>query len=59
MHIQDLTLRNFLAVQWLGLGIFAAVGLGSIPVQEIKILQAMWHGQKEKENQFLKKIWIS
>ena len=56
MHVQDLTLRNFLAVQWLGLGIFTALGLGSTTVQGIKILQAMWHGQKEKENQFLKKI---
>ena len=54
MHIQDLALRNPLAVQWLGLGTFTAVGLGSIPVQGIKIRQAMWHGQKE--NQFLKKI---
>ena len=35
-----------LAVQWLGLGAYAAKGLGSIPDQGTKIPQAAWHGQK-------------
>jgi len=34
-----------LAVQWLGLSGFTAVGLVSIPGQGTKILQATWCGQ--------------
>ena len=44
--------RNSLAVQWLGLCAFTAVGPGSIPSQGTKILQAMQHGQKKKGEQF-------
>ena len=40
---------NSLAVQWLGLGAFMARGLGSIPGEGTKILQAAWQGQKKKE----------
>ena len=36
-------------VQWLGLGAFTAEGMGSIPGQGTKVLQAMWHGQKKKK----------
>ena len=39
---------NSLAVQWLGLGAFTAMGLGSIPGQGTKIPQAVQHGQKIK-----------
>ena len=35
-------------VQWLGLRAFTAEGAGSIPGQETKIPQAVWHGQKKK-----------
>ena len=41
---------NSLAVQWLGLPAFTAVGPGSIPGQGTKIPQAMRRGQKEKKN---------
>ena len=39
---------NSLAVQWLGLSTFTAVGPGSIPGQGPKIPQAMQHSQKDK-----------
>ena len=39
---------NSLAVQWLGLSTFTAVGPGSIPGQVPKIPQAMQHSQKNK-----------
>ena len=35
-------------LQWLRLRTFTAKGLGSIPDQETKILQALQHGQKEE-----------
>ena len=35
-------------VQGLGLRAFTAEGAGSIPGQETKIPQAVWHGQKKK-----------
>ena len=38
-----------LAVQWLGLGTFTAVALGSIPGWGTKILQDMKHSQKKKK----------
>ena len=38
---------NSLSDQWLGLSTFTAKGLGSIPGQGTKILQAAWHGQKK------------
>ena len=42
-----------MAVQWLRLGAFTAVGLGSIPGQGTKILQALWHEkEKKKRRQF-------
>ena len=40
--------RSSLAVQWLGLCAFTAVGLGSIPGRGTKIPQAMQCGQKKK-----------
>ena len=43
-------LGNSLVVQWLGLHIFTASGLGSIPGQGTKIPQAASHGQKKKTN---------
>ena len=36
-------------VQWLGLGAFTAVGPGSMPGWEIKILKDTKHGQKKKK----------
>ena len=36
-------LGNSLAVQWLGLSAFTAEGLGSVPGQGTKILQAVRH----------------
>ena len=46
-------LGNSLAVQWLGLGAFTAVGLGSIPGWGTKILQLrpMWHSRKKKKRE--------
>ena len=40
--------RSSLVVQQLGLHVFTAKGLGSIPGQETKILQAMQHGKGKK-----------
>ena len=40
--------RNFLAIQWLGLGIFSARDLGSVSDWGTKILQAMYCGKKKK-----------
>ena len=37
-------IRNFLEVKWLGLCTFIAQGMGSIPGQGTKILQAVWRG---------------
>ena len=36
-------------VQWLGLGTFTAMALGSNPSRGTKISQAAWHGQKRKK----------
>ena len=41
--------EDFLAVQWLRVGAFTAVGLGSIPGQGAKIPQAVRYGQKKKK----------
>ena len=41
-------LGNSLAVQWLGLHAFSAVGLGSIPGQKTKMLQATQHSSPKK-----------
>ena len=38
-----------LAVQWLGLSAFTAMGQGSIPCRGIKTPQAAQHGQKKKK----------
>ena len=46
--LKQLTLGNPPVVQWLGLRAFTAEGAGSIPGQETKIPQAVWHGQKKK-----------
>ena len=46
---------NSLVVQWLGLCAFTAEDPGSIPVRGTKILQAVQHGQKTKQNK--KKPW--
>ena len=40
---------NSLVVQWLGLHALTAEGLGSIPGQGTKILQAAQHNQKKKK----------
>ena len=45
---------NSLAVQWLGLCTFTAKGTGSIPGWRTKILQAMWGGQKNNNNNLTK-----
>ena len=42
---------NSLAVQWLGLHAFTAVGLGSIAGWRTKILQAIQHSQKNPQTQ--------
>ena len=39
---------NSLAVQWLGLGVFTTVGLGSIPGRGTKTLQAAQCDQKKR-----------
>ena len=36
-------------VQWLGLGAFAAAGMGAIPGRGTKIPQAVQRGQKKKK----------
>ena len=36
-----------MAVQWLGISAFTAVGPSSIPVQGTKILQAVWYSKKK------------
>ena len=41
-------IRNSPVVQWLGLGAFSAMVLGSIPYSRIKISQTMWCSQKTK-----------
>ena len=35
-------------VQWLGLGTFTAMGMGTIPGQETKTPEAMWHSPLQK-----------
>ena len=47
---------NSLAVQWLGLCTFTAEGLGSIPGQGTKILQAVQCGKKKKKKKQKKEI---
>ena len=42
---------NSLAVQWLGLGTFTAMGPGSIPGRGTKIPQAMWRSQNKKKKE--------
>ena len=38
-------------VQWLGLCASTAGGMGSIPGQGTKIPHAVWHGQKQNQDQ--------
>ena len=45
--------ENFLAVQWLRLGAFTAVGLDSIPGWGTKILQATWRGKNKTKLKIL------
>ena len=45
---KHLYIWNSLSVQWLGLHAPTAGGMGSIPGQGTKILQAVQHGQKNK-----------
>ena len=40
---------SFLVVQWLGLCISTAEGMGSIPVQGTKIPLVTWCGQKKNK----------
>ena len=49
MQLLRRILGNSLAVQWLGLCAFTAVGLGSIPGRGTEILQATWRGQEKKK----------
>ena len=49
---------NSLAVQRLGLSTFTADGLGSIPGWGIKIPQALWHSQKNKNVPFRAAITV-
>ena len=46
-----------LAAQWLGLHIFTAPGMGSIPGQGTKILRAMWYSPRKKERKKCGKLW--
>ena len=39
-------------VQWLGLGAFAAAGMGAIPGRGTKIPQAVQRGQKKKKTEY-------
>ena len=41
-------LKSSLVVQWLGLGAFTAVALGSIPDRATEIPQATWCGREKK-----------
>ena len=41
--------EDFLALQLLGCSAFTVLGLGSIPGQGIKVLQATRHGQKREK----------
>ena len=43
-------------VQWLRLHASTAGGLGSIPGQGTKILQALWHGKKKNSKVFKKEM---
>ena len=43
--------RNSLAVQWLGLHVFTAVGPSSISGWAAKILQAAWQKKKKKKKE--------
>ena len=47
-HLRIVPLGTSLAVQWLRLCTFTAVGLGSVPGQGTKIPHATWCGQKNK-----------
>ena len=53
--IDILYVGSSLTIQWLGLGTFTAVALGSKPGQGAGILQAIRHSQKKKK----KNIYIS
>ena len=46
----NLSPENSLAVRWLGLSTFTGHRPDSVPGPRVKILQAMWHGQKKKKN---------
>ena len=50
---------NSLAVQWLGLGAFTTMGLGSIPGWGTKIPQAKWRREKKTQTSKQKKpVWV-
>ena len=53
-------LGNSLAVQWLGLGVFIAEDLGSIPGRGPKILQATWcmRPKKKKKKSLLEEHYL-
>ena len=42
--------KNSLVVRWLGLRAIIALGQGLIPGWGIKILQAVWYGQKKEKS---------
>ena len=51
--VLKLQMGNSLAVQWLRLCAFIAMGPGSVPGWGAKILQAAWRGQKKKQLQMV------
>ena len=50
MSLEETKGGNSLEIQWLGLGAFTAMGLGSIPGQGTKILQASQGSWKKKKS---------
>ena len=48
---QESNMENCLVVQWLGIHASTAEGAGLITGQGIKILQAVWCGQKNKQKE--------
>ena len=53
---ENKNIQDSLAVQWLGLCVLTAKGLGSVPGQGIKIPQALWHRQRGKQQQPTNKL---
>ena len=56
--LKRLNRGNALAVQWLELCAFTTRGMGSVPGQGTKILQALWRSQKKKKLNRKEFIWF-